>query len=105
MEKRSGGDHDCLAKVLNLQRGLNSIDLTIFEKQSGSLTLAQIQVRLPLTNPLQSKLVGLLIALGARSPNGGTFLGVQHAKLEPSHIRRFRHFATQGVDLPNQVPL
>jgi hypothetical protein len=74
-------------------------------QQPGTLALAQIEVRLALADPFQTKLVRLFITLRARRPNGWAFLGVQHPELQTGHIRRLTYLTAKRIDLPRQVSL
>src|SRR4029077_16169190 len=49
--------------------------------------------------------VGLLVALGARRPDGGTAGGVQQAELNADGVGDFAHNAAEGVDFADQVAL
>src|SRR5260370_18353146 len=72
-------------------------------KEFGRLPLFEIQVWLTFAKPFEPKLVGLLVALRTWRPNGGPFLGVQHAELEAGHVRSLSHLTTQGINLTDQM--
>src|SRR5436190_18046463 len=65
----------------------------------------QVEIRLPFANPLQPKLIRLLVALGSRGPNGRTLLCIEHSELEPRHVGGLAHLATHRVDLSSEVSL
>lgn len=67
------------------------------------LRLSDIEVFLTFTDPFEAKLVGLLVALSARSPDGRSALGVKHPELETGHVSRFAHFPAEGVNFPGEV--
>jgi hypothetical protein len=74
-------------------------------EQAHGLALFAVQSRLALANPLQTELVGLLIALGTRSPDRRSLLGVQHPKLKPAEVGGLAHLSTQSVDFSGEVAL
>ena len=74
-------------------------------EELDALGLPEVEVGLALADPFQPELVGLLIALGSRSPDGRPFPGVQHPKLEPGQVRCQAHFSTEGVNFPCQMAL
>src|SRR5579859_6355524 len=92
-EEGSGGDHDSAAQVLHFQCGFDAEYLSIPKQQLLALSLSEVQVRLSFTDPFKSELIGLLVALSSGSPNGWPFLRIQHAELEPSHIRGLAHLS------------
>jgi hypothetical protein len=103
--KESAGRHDHrLAVVLNVQGGPNTINLAIPVQEFRGLGLPQVQVRFSLADPLHSELICLFVALGARRPNGRTFLEIKHPELQTSQVRGPGHFSPQGVYLASEVP-
>src|SRR6266487_2893005 len=74
-------------------------------KKPGRLPLPKIKVWLPLTNPLKSELIGLLVALSPRSPNRGTLFCIEHSELESSHVRGLAHLSSERINFPRQVTL
>src|SRR6266496_3002880 len=88
---------------LNLQGGFDSINLPVPQKKLRNLRLFAIQVCLTLTNPFESELIGLLVALGARSPHRRSLFCIQHPELEASHVRVLPHLSTNSIDLAHQV--
>ena len=71
----------------------------------GNLALLDIYIRFPFANPLEPELVGFLVTLCARCPDGRTSLGVEHPKLQAGHVGGFAHLAPQRVNLPRQMAL
>lgn len=67
------------------------------------LRLSDIEVFLTFTDPFEAKLVGLLVALSARSPDRWSAFGVEHAELETGHVGCFAHFAAEGIDFAGEV--
>ncbi len=49
--------------------------------------------------------VGLLVALGAGRPDGGTARGVEQAELDADGVGDFGHDAAESVDLADDVSL
>ena len=80
-QEGSGGDHDGQGVELNIESGLDPVDLSLFVQQPDSLALFAVEQGLALTHPLQAELVSFLVALSPRSPNRRPLLGVEHAKL------------------------
>jgi hypothetical protein len=64
----------------------------------------EIEARGGLDDILEAKLVGFLIALGARRANAGTLAGIQKAPLDGSGVGILGHNPTQSVNLPHDVP-
>jgi hypothetical protein len=91
--------------VLDLKRSLNPIDLAATVQKSGALSLAEIQVRLALANPFEPVLIRPLVALCPGSPDGGSFLCIEHAELESRHVSRLTHLTAEGVDFTGQMAL
>src|SRR3954454_21798361 len=104
LKKCPSGDDDSFGEILHLERSLHAIDATILVQQRRGLSLSQIQIRFALTDPLEAKLVGLLIALGSGCPNCRAFLGIQQAELKPCHIRSLAHLAPEGINFASQMP-
>jgi hypothetical protein len=103
-KERPSCDHDCAPEVLNIEQGLNAICHAIPLENLHCLRLFYVQIRFGFANPLKPELVSLLVALGARCPNGRPFLGVEHSELKTGHVRGLSHFTTHGVNFPRQVP-
>ena len=101
----AGGDDDRLTEVLRAEACFNTQDLATFVQQLRGLALFNIQVGLPFANPFQSELIGLLVALRARGPDGGSLLRVEHPELEAGHVGVLAHLAAEGVDFAGQVAL
>src|SRR5438445_7353098 len=74
-------------------------------KQLGSLPLSQIEVRLPLTYPLESELIRLFVALSPGRPYGRSLLGVEHPELQASHIGGLAHLTAECIDFPCEMSL
>src|SRR5437879_6064111 len=74
-------------------------------KQTDALSLAQIKIGLPLTDPLEPELVGFLVALGPRSPNSRALFRVEHPELEAGHVSGLAHLPSQGIDLACEMAL
>src|ERR1700722_13188034 len=102
-EERSGCYYHRCAVILNLKRSLDAEDLAVAVKQLGRLSLLNIEIRLTFTNPLKPELVGLFVALGARSPYCRPFLGIKHPELEAGKVCRFTHLTPQGINLPGKM--
>ena len=79
--------------------------LTSPVQELGRLALLNVQVRLPLTDPLQSKLIRLLVTLGPRCSNARTLCPIEHPILDPGRISVYSHSASQGVNFPDDMTL
>ena len=75
------------------------------KRQRRNFGLLDSQVRLLLQNLAHAYAIPLLIHLRARRPNGRAATGIQQAELDTDRIRHLAHYATQGIDLPHEVPL
>ena len=102
-QKRPCGNHHRFSVILDIQSCLDAGDLPVLVQELRCLALLHVEIRLALADPLQPELISFLIALRPRRPNGRTFLGVQHPKLQTRHIGRFAHLATQRIDLSRQM--
>ena len=98
-------DHHRLRQEPHPQRRLHPLHRPALHHQRCRLPLLAVQILLPLAHPLHPKLIRLLIALRARRPHARAALRVQHAELQPRHIRRLAHLAAQRINLPRQMPL
>src|SRR5208283_4811118 len=97
-QKGAGGDNDGLRIIPHLKSRLDAESDAILVKYPRDLSLLNIQIWFSFANPLQSELIGLLIALRTGRPDRRPFLCVQHPKLKPGHIRRLAHFASKRID-------
>ena len=104
-QERPRRDHHRLAHEAHPQRRLHPLHHSALHDQRRRLTLLAVQPRLPLAHPLHPKLIRLLIALRARCPHARAALCVQHAELQPRHIRRLAHLAAERINFPRQMPL
>ncbi len=77
----------------------------LFNDQIDHFSLTNMQAGLGLENLAHFDPVELLVALGARAPDGGTARGVEEAELDAHGIGNFAHDAAEGVDLTHQVTL
>ena len=93
------------SEVLDFKGGFNAESYPVLVQNLGCLPLLDVQIRLGFANPFHPKLVGLLVALRTRSPNGWTFLGIQHPELQSGHVRIPAHLSTQSINFAREVPL
>ena len=54
---------------------------------------------------MSRKLISLLVALGAGPADAGALRGVEHPELDAGRVGVDPHFAAEGVDLPDNLPL
>src|SRR6185503_876024 len=101
----SGSNHYTSAVALHLKSRFDSEHSPLLVQQFIRLRLFYVKIRFPLTNPLEAKLVSLLVALRSGSPNAGPLFGVEHAKLKASHVSGFAHLPSEGINFPRQVAL
>ena len=67
--------------------------------------MVKIEVGFPFEKPFHPELVGLLIALRARSADRRTLLRIEDAELDRSGVRVQGHRPAQRVDLSHHVAL
>ncbi len=96
---------NCFSEVLDFKGCFDAESFPILVKNFRCLSLFYIQIWLRFANPFHAKLVGLFIALSARSPDSRTFFGVQHPELQPGHVRVPAHLPTQSINFARQMPL
>ena len=102
-QKCSGRDDHRSAMIFHFQCRLDSIHDTVLVQNLGDLALFNIQIRLSFANPLEPKLVSLLVALRAGCPNRRSFLGVEHPKLQAGHVGCLAHFSADRINLACQM--
>jgi len=98
-----GSNHDSFSVELNLQGGLDPINAAIPMEEAQSLALFAVQKGLAFADPLQTKLIGLLVALRPGSPHRGTLLRVEHSELETAEVGRLPHLTTESVYFSGEV--
>ena len=77
----------------------------MLKNQIRHLRLLDCQIGLRLEDLAHLQAVGLLIALGARGPDGWAARRIQEAELDADCIRDFSHDSAEGVDFADQVAL
>ena len=88
-----------------MQIGLNSLDGGAREKETSGIALVKIDAFGCLQDVLHAKLIGFLIALGARGADAWTLASVEKAPLNSGGIGIKTHCASQGIDFANHVAL
>jgi len=77
----------------------------VFERQRLDRLLAERQAGGALDGVLHGPLVELLVGLGAGRVHGRSLGPVEHAELDGAGVDDLAHFASQGVDLADDLPL
>src|SRR5687767_2564284 len=99
--KKSPGRYDNrFAVVLNFQGRFHPINNSVLVQYLRYLGLFDIEIGLSLANPLEPKLVSLLVALGSWRPNRRTLLGIEHSELQASQVGVFSHLTSQCINFP-----
>ena len=80
-------------------------DCAVLGADLHHLALADGEVLLTLQDALHAALVLPAVRLGPEGPDGGALALVQKAVLDAALVGGLRHFAPQGVQLPDQVAL
>ena len=105
LQKRAGRQHDRPRPVFGAAPAAEPGDPATLGEQGFHHLLAERQVLLPFDGQLGQKLVGFLVALGARAVHRGAFAPVQQAELDRSRVGEHPHRAPEGVDLADDLPL
>jgi len=79
-------------------------DLAAVSQDAGDESLLDIEVILLLQSVLEAELIGFLIGLRPRRPDGGALAGVQHAEMDGAAVGYFGHFPAESVYLANEMP-
>src|SRR5262249_37900294 len=77
----------------------------VLHDQLRHLSLFDLQIRLALQDFAHLETVLLLVALGARRPDGRPARGVKQTKLDSDCICDFAHDSAQGIHFPDQMTL
>src|SRR5256885_3802760 len=104
-QKCTGCNHDSCSKVLNTKSRLYTNGSAVLVQQIGDLALLNIQIWLSFADPFQPELVSFFVALCTRCPNRRTLLGIEHPKLQTSHVCGLSHLAAKSIDFTYQMPL
>ena len=123
VEKCSSGDNDCIganaASIAELDSCGDSSwlgigdTLSVWRRQSilrlhdelRYFRLLDVKIGLTLEHFAHLEPVLLLIALRAWRPDCRSARGVQQPKLDTYCVSNLTHYAAQGIDLANKVPL
>ena len=118
LEERAGRQHDGLRPVERVAARLHADHAADASRPSwpsgcsqSSISnrfddfLPQRQVGLRLDAVLHRELVELLVRLGPRRVHGRALGAVEHAELNAAGVDDLAHFAAQGVDLADDLPL
>src|SRR5664280_1824118 len=93
-KKCSGCNDDGITVITDVHLGGYAANLVVFDNKILDHRLLHVQLRLAFDRPLQSELIGLLIALRARCPNRRPLLGVEHSELDTSVVGIDTHLAS-----------
>jgi len=77
----------------------------VFEDEVDDFGLANVEAGLGLEDLAHFDAVELLVALGARAPDGGAARGVEEAELDADGVGNFAHDAAESVDFPDEMAL
>src|SRR5579883_181746 len=110
IHKGSSGQHDGLCAVFPALGGDDAAHYGAairsgFTEEAGDGCLLQIKPGLGFEGKLHCQTIGLLVALRPQCLYGWSFAGVEHANLDEGAVGIARRFATQGVDLAQEMPL
>ena len=78
---------------------------SFFDHKVDDFGLADVEAGLGLENLAHLHAVKLLVALGARAPDGGAARGIEQAELDANSIGDFAHDAAERVDFADQMAL
>ena len=101
----TGGENHGFGLVAGPQLCLQPGDYAVCDQEFCDHGLLQIQIVLQLQDVLHVLLVASAVCLGPERMDRWAFSPVQHPVLDAAGVRRPAHFATQCVQLPDQVPL
>ena len=79
--------------------------IALFKNHLSHFRLLDFQIGLRFQDLAHLQAIGLFVALGSGGPHSRAAGGVKQAELDADRVGDFAHDATQGVYLPNQVPL
>ena len=67
--------------------------------------MLDLQIWLRLQDLAHLQAIGLLVALGAGRPDGGSARSIEQAKLDADRVGDFAHDAAEGIDFADQMAL
>jgi len=79
--------------------------LAAVRQHAGDESLLDIKVLLLFQSLLEGELIGFLIGLCPGRPDGGSFAGVQHVKVDGRAVGYSGHFAAESVNFADEVSL
>ena len=105
VEKSAGGDDDTLRPDLHAPDGTDADSLTILYEQFVDLVLPNVEIGsgVKTLTPFPNEFPP--VALGTRTPHGGTLGAVEHAELDGGGIGDDAHLSAQRVDFTNNLSL
>ena len=101
----AGADDDRFAGDGRAGRRFDAADGAVFGQKFTAFALTNGQVRLGEESLLHPLLIGAFIRLRTQGMDSGTFARVEHAGLDECIVNGMPHFAAEGVDLANEMPL
>lgn len=104
-QEGAGGEDDGFPEEHGVGPGANALHGAVFDQEFLERALLEVEVGSVLNDFLHPELVGLFVGLRPRGLYGGPFAAVQHAKLDAGFVDVAGHFAAQGVDLADHMPL
>ncbi len=87
------------------ERGRHTRDAVTVHQKVRHVSLMELHPGHRLQLTLHPELIGLLVALGPRRPDGRAFRGIQHAPLDAGGVRVQAHHPAEGIDFPDHVAL
>ena len=102
--KRPRGYHDGPRPIAQSKVGLHPDDLVILDQNPHRVPLEQMKARGMLQHPLQTELIGLLVALGPWRLHARALPCVEHPELDPRGVRVLTHHPPERINLPHHVP-
>ena len=98
-------DYNCPASELHAESRLNTDYMVLFYQDANSVTLLEVEIRLPFQDRLCPELVGFLVALRTRGSNTRTLSDVEHPELNCGGVRVQRHDPAERIDLADHLSL
>ena len=77
----------------------------LFDDEIDDFGLADVEAGLRFENLAHLDAIELLVALGARAPDGGAARGVEQAELDADSVGDFAHDAAERVDFAHEMAL
>ena len=103
--ERTGRDDHRSAQKADTGTGINAFQLVPFPMEGRHLTLLEMQIILLLQDSFHAQTIQLFVRLGSRGAHGRPLAGIENAELNSGSINVLGHFATQGIDLLDQMAL